>query len=156
MQAIVLETELPTSIASLICHKFSKPPINQPDFSNSNNKNKGPLVYSAKTPAVALPHVTTLQPIGPIFEDIIKKCENKVYEVYPHTKGCITHKHCVPPILGGHRLSNTTAKYSTPLSSTTEIPVSILFTLPLKLYIICNSKYICNLILYMVYWYIYL
>lgn len=57
-------------------------------------------------------------------EDYLQQAEKKLREVYPKCVGSrITFRHCQEPVLGGHQLANSPAKYSTGFRARTDVQV---------------------------------
>ncbi len=129
LHALIVEYEAPSSIIYPKVFKYSQPPLKEEDFSTNNiASGPGPILFESVKDAGLSSFSSLAGHIVPTSESFVElffaKCDKKIIEVYPALKlQMIAFRHFLPPSLGGRKISNTTTKYATPISATTDIKV---------------------------------
>jgi len=143
VHAVVVETEAQSPMVALRLHKYAQEPrvlapfapaVDTTAGSNSNtpsppHKLVGPQIFDASkaTPVedpslVSVPGYTVQLSENQIAE-AQKHADDKLFALYPKTRGHVSRRHLVPPSLGGRLISNTSYKYSSSLTSQSDIQV---------------------------------
>lgn len=162
MHAVVVETEAQSPMVASRLHKYAKEPRDLAPFAPSADpaaavtaspqphKLVGPQIFDASK-ATPLEDPTLVSAAGYTVQlsehqiaEVQQHADEKLFALYPKTRGRIGRRHVVPPSLGGRLIANTSYKYSSPLTSQTDIQVEFviyrvsLIISPLMLYMLSS------------------
>lgn len=141
LHAVVVETEAQSPIVALRMHKYAHEPRVVAPFAPAidttvgatlppSHRSVGPQIFDAskatpvEDPSLVSVSGYTVQLSEHQMEEAQKYADEKLFALYPKSRGHVGQRHLVPPSLGGRLVSNTSYKYSSPLTSQSDVQVT--------------------------------